>query len=215
MKNMKNYICGFLTIIFCTIGVEISTGQLVSFDCHPIPDNPAMFTGFKIRASGEFGSTGYGYWNTTPSYTLINNRITIMLECYRNPEYLYFPVYTPWQLDIQIAVPYGLYPGGYLADVILTNLNYGTSETSTTAFVVGHLPEFSSVSPTNSDIALRWWSDPTLLYSVQYSTQLTANSWEYIPSISNVAGSNYSAMEYQVPMTNDPLRMYRLVSTPK
>ena len=216
MKYMNNYIRSVLGMIFFTIGVQISRGQLVSFECHSIPDNPAMFTGFKIRASGEFYSTGWYYWKTTPNYTLSSNRLTIRLECYRDPAYYYLLVYTPWQLDIQIGTPEsGLEPGGYRANVIMTSLNYGHSETSMTAFIVGYEPAIKSFTPSNQSLVLSWEGDPTLLYSVQSSTQLTANSWKHIPSYSNVPCDSYSNMQYQATTSNDSLRMFRLIYTPK
>jgi hypothetical protein len=209
---MKNYICGFLGVILFTITAENSVGAID--ECHPIPQNPAMFSPFVIRASGVFGSSGWQFWpsHIEDMYSISNNHLTIRLVCYQEGD-AWATVMTPWQGDIPIDA--GLPPGGYRADVILTFRDYGTSETSTTAFVVGPLPSIDSVSPSDTNLVFRWMGDPTLLYSVQYSTQLTANSWKYLPSFSNVTSTSYSQMEYQAPMTNAPLRIYRLISTPK
>ena len=210
MKIMKNYILGVLGVTLFTIAAENSVGQSVD-ECHPIPQNPAMFSPFVIRASGEFGASNWQFWPSSDYLTISNNHLTIRLVCYQVGD-IGAAVMTPWQGDIPID---GLLPGGYRANVILTDRDAGTSETSTTAFVVGPLPTIDSTSPSDTNLVFRWMSDPTLNYSVQYSTQLTANSWKYLPSFSNVHSTSYSQMEYQAPMTNDSLMMYRLISTPK
>ena len=192
------------------MGVNNSLAQSID-ECHPIPQNPAMFSPFVIRARGEFGASNWQLWPSSDYLTISNNHLTIRLVCYQVGDGG-ATVITPWQGDIPID---GLLPGGYRAYVILTDRDAGTSETSTTAFVVGPLPTIDSTSPSDTKLVFRWMSDPTLYYSVQYSTQLTANSWKYLPSFSNVHSTSYSQMEYHAPMTNDPLRMYRLISTPK
>ena len=192
-----------------TIAAENSVGQSVD-ECHPIPQNPAMFSPFVIRASGEFGASNWQFWPNSDFLTISNNLLTISLVCYQVGD-IGAAVMTPWQGDIPID---GLLPGGYRANVILTDRDAGTSETSTTAFVVGPLPTINSVIPSDTNIVFRWTSHTTLLYSVQYSTQLTASSWKYIPSFSNVPGTS-SSMQYQAPLSNGPLRIFRLISTPK
>ena len=192
-----------------TIAAENSVGQSVD-ECHPIPQNPAMFSPFVIRASGEFGASNWQFWPNSDFLTISNNLLTISLVCYQVGD-IGAAVMTPWQGDIPID---GLLPGGYRANVILTDRDAGTSETSTTAFVVGPLPTINSVIPSDTNIVFRWTSHTTLLYSVQYSTQLTASSWKYIPSFSNVPGTS-SSMQYQAPLSNGPLRIFRHISTPK
>ena len=209
MKIMKNYILGVLGVTLFTIAAENSVGQSVD-ECHPIPQNPAMFSPFVIRASGEFGASNWQFWPNSDFLTISNNLLTISLVCYQVGD-IGAAVMTPWQGDIPID---GLLPGGYRANVILTDRDAGTSETSTTAFVVGPLPTINSVIPSDTNIVFRWTSHTTLLYSVQYSTQLTASSWKYIPSFSNVPGTS-SSMQYQAPLSNGPLRIFRLISTPK
>lgn len=212
MKNINSHINRVLGVIFLTIGVEYSAGQSIH-ECHSIPQNPAVFTTFAIRASGEFGTSNWQFWPSRIEdvLSISNNHMTIRLVCYKVGDGG-ATVMTPWQVDIPIYG--GLRPGGYRANVILTDRDSGTAETSTTSFVVGPLPSINSVIPSDTNMVFRWTSHTTLLYSVQYSTQLTASSWKYIPSFSNVPGTS-SSMQYQAPLSNGPLRIFRLISTPK
>ena len=212
---MRNSIYGILGMILLTFSAENSAGQWIN-ECYPAPQNPTGFTTFTICASGSFGTSGWQLWTTAeiaPYHTLSNNHLTIRLECYRDPQYAHLQVITPWSAEIPIFG--GLRPGGYRANVILTDLNQGTSATATTAFVVGPLPSINSLTSSDTTLVLRWLSHTTLLYSVQYTTQQTAYSWKYIPSFSNVPGSPSLQMEYHAPVVDAPLRVYRLISTPK
>ena len=214
MKIMKYSIAGIFGIFLITMGVDNSAGQW-STECHPIPNAPNWFSPYMLHASGYFFCAGWQYWSTDPYpyYTYSNNCYTIRLESYLDLNYAHAQVLTPWEMDVQIGARSGFYPEVFRAQVIMKDLTYGGSVTTTTAYIVGPQPTiFPSIS-SDANIVIRWGSYTNLRYSVQYSTQLTANSWKYIPAFSNVSADS-SSMQYQAPISNAPLRIYRLISAP-
>ena len=208
---MLSAISGF-TFVCAAAGQEI-------LSCIPVPQNPAVNSTFVIRASGTFPTTGYAVdWNCQPGsicYQVQSNhfRITITYMTFTGHEYL--PVVNPWQRDITIyGLSNGRLPhGGYRATVTFVPLTTGPTTSATTTFVVGS-PTASWLTTSESNMVFYWASTNTLRYSVQSTTQLTANAWSYIPSFSNVNGDPLS-MQYQAPFSNEPLRIFRLISAPK
>ena len=211
---MKNYIAGIFGIFLFTVGVDNSEGQWDT-ECHPIPSSPNWFSPYTLHASGYFFCSGWEYWSTDPYpyYTFSSNCYTIRLESYLDLNYYHLQVLTPWEMDVQIGARSGFYPEVFRARVIMKDLTYGGSVTSITEYIVGPRPRIFLSTSSDTNIVINWGSYTNLRYSMQYSTQLTANSWKYIPSFSNVSGAS-SSMQYQTPISNAPLRIYRLISTP-
>jgi hypothetical protein len=216
MKTKKTITCALLGLVFAcnAIGQEV-------ISCLPIPQNPAVDSSFVLRANGTFGWDLRYFidWDCMPGhicYQVESNHFTITIY-YQEYGTVWEPVIVPWQQDITI---YGLSDGrlphgGYRATVIFAPRATGPTTTATTSFVVG-TPRSLGLTTSESNLSLSWGSADTLRYSIQSTTQLTANAWTDVPEFSNVDGAPwYIGMYYQAPITNDPLRMYRLIYTPK
>ena len=217
---MKTIICAMLGAIGYLTCACTAAGQSV-LSCFPVPQNPAVNSSFIIRASGTFpyDLKYFVDWDCQPGsicYQVQTNHFIITIY-YGQYGSVWLPVIVPWQQDITIYgrsdghLPYG----GYRATVIFAPRGTGPTTTATTSFVVG-TPRASTLTTTESNLVISWGSADSLRYSVQSTTQLTAKAWTYDPSFSNVDGApSIVGMQYQVPHSNGPLRIFRLISTPK
>ena len=213
MKIFYICLCAYIELFF----VHIATAAYIT-NCITIPENPTENTPFILRAQGSFVSSAweifeqwYIYPEYCPSYQISGNDISANLYYWKASD-IEFPAFFPWQHDMYIN---GLTRGEYIAYVTIQSLD-GTARpwTRWTSFVVKPRPSFNSQSISSTNLILGWNGDTSLIFSIQYSTQLAVNVWRTTPSFSNISGTSGS-MEYQEPLSNGPPRMFRILSTAK
>jgi predicted outer membrane repeat protein len=92
--------------------------------------------------------------------------------------------------------------------IVAGNVDMGCYEFNSAPII---LPEFQSVTLTNSTLSLIWSTEVGATYQVQYTSDLRSTNWASLGSPFTATGATLSAADS---VTNGPQRFYRLVVLP-
>jgi uncharacterized repeat protein (TIGR03803 family) len=80
-----------------------------------------------------------------------------------------------------------------------------------TVFRLTIVPEFQTVTLTNSTLSLTWSTETGGRYQLQYNSELNSSNWFNLHSAVTATGAMLSASDS---VTNGPRRLYRVVLLP-